>query len=169
MAKPLRYGAVVAALLAAPAALAETVEGVVKVAGGGLNAEVMVAASGNTGPVLCGMSDMTKQVKHLAAMTVKVDGEWKTNKEGQKTCFSPAAFTVTKMSTGRDAVVGKLTQKDGKYLVTTDDGKVQTLEDVSPGLKKLEGQKVILDLKQVDAPKGQDAASKVVTYAAFPQ
>ncbi len=155
-------------MMAAAPALAEELEGTVLTVGNALNTEVMLTQpKENKGPNLC-YTDLVKRVKKLAAMSVKVTGDWKVNAKGEKTCFDATDFTVTKTSSGRDAVVGVLSDKDGVYQVTGDDGKVMLLSDVSGGLKKLSGQKVILDLKAMDSPASKEATFKVVTYAAFP-
>ena len=88
------------------------------------------------------------------------------------------------MSSGRDALVGSLVVKDGVYSVSGEGGKVITLSDVPPGLKKLVGKKVIVDGKSPEDPVPaakpvaatgvkDDAAVKsdvkvVITYQAFP-
>ena len=75
---------------------------------------------------------------------------------------------MVKATSGRDAFVGTLSEQDGNYVVTGGDGKAQRLLSVPEGLRKLSGQKVILDLKSMEAPSAKDASSSVVTYAAFP-
>lgn len=148
---------------------AEELVGVVKVAGSGLNAQTMLAPAGdNAGPVLC-INDVEKKVRRLGAMTVKANGDWREPKsKGGEKCFVATDFAIVKASSGRDAVVGTLSQKGGVYLVTGEDGKTRTLGDVPGGLKKLDGQKVILDIKPIDSPSAKEAVYKVVTYSAHP-
>lgn len=153
--------------LAAPAA-AESLEGTVVSVGSSLNTSVMLTQPNEAkGPKLC-YTDLAKKVRKLAAMTVKVSGDWKTNDKGDKTCFEATDFTVLKTSSGRDAIVGTLGEKSGVYQVTGGDGKVMTLGEVTGGLKKLNGQKVILDLKSMESPNAKEPTYKVVTYAAYP-
>jgi hypothetical protein len=153
-----------ALLLAAAPALAEDVTGIVRVVGSSINSEVLV---GDGGPNLC-RNDVAKRMRRLTAMTATVSGDWQTKPNGDKKCFAATGFTVTKVSSGRDAVVGKLEQRSGAYVVTTDDGKAHALASAPDGLKKLVGQKVILDLKGMDSPAAKEATFNVVTYAAFP-
>jgi hypothetical protein len=149
-------------------AYAEDLEGVVVSVGSALNTSVMLTKENEPkGPKLC-YDDVGKRVRKLSAMTVKVTGNWKTNDKGAKTCFEASDFTVLKTSSGRDAVVGTLGEKSGVYQVTGGDGKVLKLGEVTSGLKKLNGQKVILDLKSMESPNAKEPTYKVVTYAAFP-
>ena len=157
-----------AALTGASAARAEEASGRVRVVGPAISVEVVLAPEGgNDGPNLC-RTDLAKRLRHLAAMTVKVTGEWQLKKDGSKRCFDAADFTVVKATSGRDAVVGLLSEKGGNFVVTGDDGKEQRLLSVPDGLRKLSGQKVILDLKAMESPTAKDASSSVVTYAAYP-
>jgi len=78
--------------------------------------------------------------------------------------------------------VGLLAVKDGVYTVALEDHKIIVISDVPPGLKKLVGQKVIVDVKSLDgaaavplqAKAAKEAASSlpsmrvVITYQAFP-
>jgi hypothetical protein len=157
------------ALVLPAVAHAEELVGVVRAAGSGLNAHTRLAPAGESaGPSLC-VNDVEKKVRRLGAMTVKANGDWREpkNKNGDK-CFVATDFAVVKASSGRDAVVGTLSQKGGVYLVTGDDGKTHALGDVPGGLKKLDGQKVILDIKPIDSPSAKEAVYKVVTYSAHP-
>lgn len=154
-------------VLAAPA-FAEDLQGMVVTVGTALNATVMLTQPGEAkGPTVC-YDDVGKRIRKLSAMTVKVTGDWKTNEKGDKKCLEATSFDVLKTSSGRDAVVGSLSEKGGVYQVTSADGKVMTLGEVSGGLKKLNGQKVILDLKSMESPNAKEPTYKVVTYAAFP-
>lgn len=155
------------ALGAAPAS-ADELSGAVITFGWSLNTTVRLnQPNEKNGPKLC-MNDLAKRIRKLSAMTVKVTGEWTKDDKGENKCFEATDFTVQKTSSGRDAIVGTLSEKSGSYQVTGDDGKVMTLGEVTGGLKKLAGQKVILDLKAMDNPAAKEATYKVVTYAAFP-
>lgn len=158
------------ALAVSGAARAEDAEGVVRIVGSALSSKTLVVPAGeNTGPNLC-RNDASKRIGRLSGMTLKVTGEWQTDaKTGEKRCFEASAFVVTKMSNGRDAVVGTLADKDGQFEVTDASGKVRMLADVPDGLKKLSGKKVILDVKTIESPAAtKEAVSKVVSYAEFP-
>lgn len=149
-------------------ALAEDVEGLVKAAGSAATARTFLTPDGSeTGTQLCS-GDIAKGLRRLGGMTVKVSGDWKMDKKGEKSCFEPTEFAILKVTSGREAIVGMLSQKDGAYVVTGPDGKVHALGDVPGGLKKLDGQKVILDIKPLNSPTAKEAAFKVVTYAAHP-
>lgn len=153
--------------MAAPA-FSEELAGVVKVTGSGITAQTMVSPVGEEkGPEVCG-NDVGKKIRRLGAMTLKVTGDWKVKKNGDKGCFNATEFKVLKTSSGRDAVVGTLAQKNGSFVVTGSDGHTHVLDDVTGGLKKLEGQKVILDIKPINSPTAKEPVYKVVTYAAHP-
>src|SRR5690606_6793650 len=92
-------------------------------------------------------NEIGKSVRRLGAMTVRVSGEWKLDKKGAKRCFEGRSLSVLKTSSGRDALVGTLSSQDGVYVVKDASGQTHTLGDVPGGLKKLDGQKVILDIK----------------------
>ncbi len=152
----------------AGSALAEDLQGTVVSVGSAMNTTVMLTQPTDPkGPTLC-YTDVTKRVRKLSAMTVKVSGAWTTNQKGEKTCFEVTDFDVLKTSSGRDAVVGTLGESGGAYQVTGKDGKVMTLGEITGGLKKLKGQKVILDLKSMNSPAAKEPTYKVVTYAAYP-
>lgn len=154
--------------LLASLAMAEEMSGVVKVVGSAINAQIMLTEAGEEkGPVVCA-NDVGKKVKRLGAMTVKASGAWRLDKKGDKSCFEATEFAVLKTSSGRDALVGTLSHKDGSYVVTGADGKAHVLEDIPGGLKKLDGEKVILDIKPISTPSTKGEVFKVVTYAAHP-
>lgn len=158
----------VATLSLAWPAQAEDLTGTVVTVGSSLTTTVMVTPAGEAkGPSLC-YTDLAERVRKLTAMTVKVSGDWKLNDKSEKKCFEASEFTVLKTSSGRDAIVGTLVETSGVYQVTGGDGKIMTLGEVSGGLKKLSGQKVILDLKAMESPNAKEPTYKVVTYAAFP-
>ncbi len=153
--------------LGLPAA-AEDLEGTVTASGSGVNSRVFLAPAGAAeGPDLCA-SDVTKKVRRLGAMVVRASGAWKLSKKGEKSCFAATTFTVLKTSTGRDAAIGLLGRQGAGFVLTGDDGKSLALDDVPGGLKKLEGHKVILDLKAMEGPSGKGAPYKVVSYAEHP-
>ncbi len=162
----LRHLFVIAGLLLAAPALAEDLEGVVAISGSAINAKVTLGTASGS-PVIC-RDETGKRIGRLTGMTVKVTGEWALNKDGGKRCVTATSFSVVKMSSGRPAVVGLLSQKDGSYVVAGDDGAVHTLADVPTGLKKLDGQKVIIDVKPMETPAAGPSAFKVVSYAPFP-
>ncbi len=155
-------------LVLAPSALAEDVEGVVRLVGSAIEQRTILAeAAGGNGPTVC-RGDVQKRIGRLTGMTVRVSGEWQLGKDGAKKCVDASAFTVKKLSNGREAVVGTLAEKGGVFQVTADDGNMKALAEVPDGLKKLSGKKVILDLKTVDSPTAKEPTSKVVSYAELP-
>ena len=138
--------------------------------GSSLSSKMLVVPAGeSTGPNLC-RNDTSKRIGRLSGMTLKVMGAWQMDaKTNEKRCFEASAFVVSKMSNGRDALVGALEDKDGQFQLTDDSGKVSMLADVPDGLKKLSGKKVILDVKTIESPAAtKEAALKVVSYAEFP-
>ena len=165
-------------------AWADEIEGLVRVVGRSFDAQTLITPEKETlGPHLCG-SDLEQRIRHLTPLVVKVSGRWQTKKGGQRECFVADDVKVLRMSSGRDALVGSLVVKDGVYSVSGEGGKVITLSDVPPGLKKLVGKKVIVDGKSPEDPVPaakpvaatgvkDDAAVKsdvkvVITYQAFP-
>jgi hypothetical protein len=167
----LSTGAVLAAAAAgASEARAEELEGTVRVVGSSMNTEVILTPADQfNGPAVC-YDDLGKKVSHFTGMTVKVVGDdWKTRKSGEKKCLIGKSFVITKAPSGRPPLIGTLGQKDGTFVVTAEDGKEHRLDDVPAGMKKFDGQKVILDAKPMEAPSGKEAVFKVVTYGPYPQ
>lgn len=150
----------------APAALDE-IEGVVRVIGPAAVAEVQLdPGSGNTGPAVC-QSDIAKRIGKLTGYTVRVRGAWQARKN-KKQCLAAEEFAVVKASSGRAVVVGTLIQSRGSYTIDGIDGKKHALNEIPSGLKKLDGKKVILDLKPMEHPTTKEESYKVVTYSVFP-
>jgi copper chaperone CopZ len=146
----------------------DEIEGVVRVVGPSATAEIQLdPGSGNKGPAVC-RGDVAKRIGKLTGYTVKVKGPWQLRK-GKKQCVTPDEFTVTKASSGRAAIVGTLSQTSGSYTLASVDGKTHPLSDIPSGLKKLDGKKVIVDLKPSENPATKEATYKVVTYSAFPE
>lgn len=115
---------------------------------------------------LC-MSPIAKRIGHLAGMRVRVQGATRSN--GKPECIETHTFTVLDTGSGRDALVGSLSEENGSLLITRDDGSKQLLEKVPGGLKKLLGKKVIVDVKPMDGSKdGNTKSMRVVTYSEFP-
>lgn len=159
---------VTGALLFAPAALGESLEGVVRTVGSALNQKVLVTPGSDfSGPQLC-RDEEAKKISRLTSFTVKVDGAWKMTKEGKQDCFDAATYTVTKTLNGRPALVGVLSKEGSGFVVTATDGSKHPLTEVPEGMKSMVGKKVILDLKPMDNPALKEAASKVVTYSEMP-
>lgn len=146
---------------------AAEIEGVVRVVGPAATAEVLLdPGSGNTGPTVC-TSDLSKRIGKLTNYTVKVKGQWRLHK-GKKRCVVADDFAVTRAPSGRDAVIGILSEQNGSFALAAGDGKTHALANVPDGLKKLTGKKVILDLKSTDNPTVKDEF-KIVIYAEFPE
>mgnify|MGYP006289596337 CR=1 FL=1 len=145
----------------------DEIEGVVRVVGPAATSELLLdPGSGAKGPSVC-KSDLSKRISKLTNYTVKVKGAWNLHK-GKKRCVSPDTFTVTRAPSGRDAIVGILTEQSGSFTLAGNDGKTHVLADVPDGLKKLTGKKVILDLKSTDNPAAKDEF-KIVIYSEFPE
>ena len=158
--------AVIMGLSFASPAWAEDVEGVVKVVGSSLSRKVMINASDDAKHRLCD-NEVAKRVSRLTGMTVRVSGDWKMRKE-EKFCITGTDFAVKKVSSGRDALVGVLSQTSDGYEVKSEDGKAHVFTQVPDGLKKLVGKKVIIDMKPMNSPTSQGATYSVVTYSPFP-
>jgi hypothetical protein len=155
-----------ASAVGAAAAHAEDLEGAVLTVGTTLNREVMLLPpKADKGPGLCA-NDVMKRVGKLSGMTVRASGAW--HGEGKKRCFEASDFAVVKTSSGRDAVVGTLEARDGGFAIGAANGQSYTLADVPGGLKKLVGQKVILDLKPLAGSAGAAGKYVVVSYGSHP-
>ena len=166
----------------ASSAWADQIEGVVRAMGRSIEPQTMITpGTEELGPELCD-SVMVQRIRRLTPLVVKVTGDWQIKKNGDKKCFRPTDFKVLKMASGREPLVGLLAVKDGVYTVALEDHKIIVISDVPPGLKKLVGQKVIVDVKSLDgaaavplqAKAAKEAASSlpsmrvVITYQAFP-
>ncbi len=144
----------------------EQVTGAVRVAGGGFSQEIQVLTEGKDTPVVLCDTPEAGRVKKLAAMTVKVTGSWMLNKQGQKSCFTTKSFVVTKHISGREPLVGTLVKNNESFAIKNDDGKEYKITEVSSGLAKLAGKKVIVDAKSINTSNKK--VLKVVSYGEFP-
>lgn len=152
----------------ASAAQADEIEGVVRVAGSAASAYVYLAQGAETkGDKLCS-TDLSKRVRKLSGLTVRVSGSWKADAKGERECFEGDGFTPLKSSSGKDLVVGTLAQAGGAWTITGADGKAMALADVPAGLKKLDGQQVIVSVNAVSTPGLKESGYKIVTYLGMP-
>jgi len=153
----------------APHGISEEFEGQIRNSGSSVNQIVeLVGDQGKNIQKLC-FDEGAIRIKKLTGMTLRVNGEWKLNKAGQRQCLQLKSFTIVKHTSGRTPVVGVLQNDNGVYQVAGEDGKKQTLGEVSSGLKRLTGKKVILDVKPLDASGDKSAVLKVVTYGEYPE
>jgi hypothetical protein len=144
----------------------EQITGVVRVAGGGFSQEIQVLQEGQDTPLVLCDTPEAGRVKKLAAMTVKVTGSWQLNKQGQKSCFTTKSFVVTKHISGREPLVGTLVKNNESFAIKDEGGKEFKLTEVSSGLAKLVGKKVIVDAKSINTSNKK--VLKVVSYGEFP-
>ena len=150
-------------------ASAEEFEGAIRNSGSSVNQTVeLVSDQGKTTQKLC-LDAGASRVKKLTGLTIRVTGDWKLNKAGEKQCLELKSFKIVKHTSGRVPLVGVLEQENGVYVVAGEDGKKQPLGEVSSGLKRLAGKKVILDVKPLDVSGDKSAALKVVTYGEYPE
>jgi hypothetical protein len=157
-----------AIVVLAAQARAEDLSGVIVVAGPEASAATMLAPPQDTqGPTLC-PSDNVRRLRHLSGMTAATKGGWQLSPAGQKTCFDVTEFTITKLASGRDAVVGVLKRHGAGFDIVGDGGKVLFLSEITDGLRKLEGLKVIVELRPSQGPTAHEATFKVVSFALFP-
>ena len=151
-------------------ALADELAGSVIVVGSSINMRVLLTEKGAAdGPALCA-NDVSKTIRKLLRLEVQVSGSWKI-KDGTsvKDCFETTSFKILKHSSGRPPVIGILTEDGPNFTIKGEDGRVSRLSDITSGLVKLKGKKVILDLKPMDAPGQKDVSFKVVAYSEYPE
>jgi hypothetical protein len=150
-------------------ARSESLEGIVRNSGSGVNQVVeVVVAKATNGDRLC-PGEVSARIKKLSGMTLEISGDWKIGKSGDRQCFEVQGFHIKRHLSGRPPLVGTLKDDAGTYAVVTEDGKKHVLGDASSGLKKLAGKKVILDIKSFDATGEQSSNLKVISYAAYPE
>lgn len=148
----------------------EAIEGVARLVGSDVNMTVVMTKPGeDKGPELC-RNDVMKRVAKISGMTVRVLGTWKENAKAKTRCFEINDFTVLKMSSSeREPVVGRLVaHDDGTYTIEGEAGKKQSISGLPPGLRKMAGKKVIVDMKPMSTADGKSSAMKVVSYAEYP-
>jgi hypothetical protein len=148
------------------AQVSEKIEGVVRVAGGGLSQEIQLLGEGDEKSTVLCENDLVFRIKKLAAMTIQVNGSWVQLKQSPKKCFSASEFRVLKHISGREALVGILSKSKNTYAVKGDDGKDHLISEVPAGLAKLEGKKVILDVMSITTSSKKSL--KVVSYGEYP-
>ena len=149
-------------------ALGETLEGIVHVAGNALSTEVLLTEKGSyKGPNLCRTAE-AKRIGQIAGMRVRVGGSWQLRSDGSKRCFEPQSFKVLRTTRGQKPVVGVLSKHKGSYVITEAAGKVHRFSQIPEGLKRLTGEKVILEVSPLNHPASNEAAAQVVSYTPFP-
>ena len=149
-------------------AKAESLEGIVRNSGSGVNQVVeVVVGKAVIGDRLC-PGEVSARVKKLSGMTLEFSGDWKIGKSGDRQCFEVKAFNIKRHLSGRPPLVGVLRDDAGTFSIVTEDGKQHLLGNASSGLKKLKGKKVILDIKPFDASGEQESTLKVISYAPYP-
>lgn len=144
------------------------ISGAVKTLGSAINAKVYLVQSGEgeTKQPLC-RDAIAKRVGKLGGMTVEVTGDWRGD-VAKGGCFVGSDFRIVKNASGRAPMVGVLSRLDGGWRLKNDANLDNPLADVPPGLAKLEGKLVIVDVKPIDVPGSKERAWRVVTYAEFP-
>ena len=151
-----------------PQAFAEDFEGIVRLVGSAYSATTTLTdASGKQAVNFC-TDDESRRLSRLTGMTVKASGDWQEATKNKVRCVKLTAFEVLKASSGRDAVVGVLSQEGADFAVTTGDGSKRKLSRVPKGLRKMLGKKVIIDVKPMGSPSTKSESWKVVTYAPYP-
>lgn len=154
--------------LASTPAKADELAGHVLVVGSSVNMKVQLTEkNGSSGPSLC-KNDVANRIKKLLRLEIRVSGDWQKKADGSNDCFMASSFTILRHSSGRVPVVGLLQEEGATFVVKSDDGKVSRLSDITTGLKRLKGRKVILDLKPMDTPGQKDVSFKVVAYSEYP-
>ncbi len=149
--------------------LADDLAGSVIVVGSSVNMRVLLTEKGAAdGPALC-TNEVSKKIRKLLRLEVQVTGSWKMKDSGTKDCFDATSFKILKHSSGRPPVIGILTEDGPNFIIKGEDGRVNRLSDITSGLTKLKGKKVILDLKPMDAPGQKDISFKVVSYSEYPE
>jgi len=151
-------------------AKAEELEGSVIVVGSSINMRVLLTKKGAAdGPALC-TNDVSKKIRKLLRLEVQASGSWKMkNGTSTKDCFEASSFKILRHSSGRPPVIGILTEDGPNFIIKGEDGRVNRLSDITSGLTKLKGKKVILDIKPMDAPGQKDVSYKVVSYSEYPE
>ena len=107
----------------------------------------------------------SKGISRLANMMVRVNGIYF---ESEK-CLKGTAYHIIKMPSGRDAIVGQLSEKSKSYMikVSSFDEKVvdYRFRKVPEGLAYYVGKKVIIDAVPV---AGDEGFYKIVSYMKHP-
>ena len=153
-------------------ALGEAVEGVVQIQGSALKSITFVASGVSSGdkkegPRLCSSAE-EQRIRHLTDLTVRVNGEWRVAKTGEKECFDARDYTVLKASSGREALTGMLSRSETGYVLESADGRRLVFQDIPDGLKGLVGSKVVVDVKSIASRQAAEATKVVVSYRPLP-
>lgn len=153
----------------AQGAYAEEIEGVIRNSGSGVNQMVEVVPGKATGGQRLCTHEGALHVKKLSGMTLQITGDWKMDKAGKRQCFAPSAFKIRRHISGRPPLVGVVNVEEAVFVLTDEDGKKHVLGEVSAGLRKLAGKKVILDVKPIVASSQQESLLKVISYSTYPE
>ena len=149
-----------------PATGDSEIEGLVRVKGTSYTVKVHLTEKDNyKGHLLCS-GEKARRIAKLSALTVKASGTWKS--EGTKRCFAVASFTVTKMASGRLAVVGLLEKSVNVFQINADHGTSYRFDSVPDGLREMVGQRVILDVKTLGSRTNAEPSQRIVSYAKYP-
>ena len=147
---------------------AEEIAGAVRLFGSALQSQTLVVSAQEQAEIRLCPSETEQRIRHLTDLRVVVTGTWQLTKQGERDCFVPKAFSVTKVASGRDAIVGVLSRQGDYYAVKADDGRETKLMTVPDGLRSLVGQRVILDVRSMGSSLAVDAPKVVVSYQSSP-
>lgn len=141
-----------------------TATGTIKEYGSSINAKVGLDNDGDIS-YLCADS-FSKALSRLANMMVRVNGVYF---EVEK-CLKGESYTILKMPSGRDAIVGELSETKKAYIVKVEGDEEKTTDykfrRVPEGLAYYKGKKVIVDAVPVT---GDEGFYKIVSYMKHPE
>lgn len=153
----------------------EKATGIVQIHGSSYSRAIVLTKSSQAknanGEITLCDSELSKKIGRLSGMTAEVEGSWE-EKKHKKTgkvigsCFQASQFIVTKVSSGREALVGKLEKQGEKFVLISKDGNTRELESIPQGLANLAGKHVIIDAKQMN--EKNKVSWKIVSYAEHP-
>jgi hypothetical protein len=156
----------IAFLFLSTVALGETVKGRVRNSGVGIVQSVhLIDEETASDRSLCA-GDVSGKVKKLSGMVIEVEGLVKKRPNGNSECFDAIGFRIIRNISGRAPLIGLLKVENDVVSVVSEDGVAHILNEVSSGLKKLVGKKVILDVRSNES--GDSKGLKVISYSSFP-
>ena len=163
---------IVAALVwqsAGEIARGDEISGILKILGTNVNAEVnLTNTNTKEASPLC-RGPFSTRMGRLTGMTVKISGTW-IERNSKQRCLDGVEVAILTTGSGRKPIVGILHAESGHFSIVDKDSTTHKLEKIPPGLKKLLGRAVIVDVKSIEALKsGATTSWRVISYSEFTQ
>jgi hypothetical protein len=163
-----RRFSLIVSLLGSSSAYALSLQGSVRIVGSALQSRTMLESTEPQQSIVLCPSVWEQKIRHLTDLGITISGEWRISATGANDCFEASSYKVLKAASGRPVVVGLLVERDGRYILSTEEGGDILLSQLPSGAKSLIGSKVILDVKSIASSTAADATKVIVSIRSMP-